>query len=223
MEDTCMTTHRSETTVVPCGGCGSLIEPTTDARRRRSWCELCAWLAADLHFIERAGRLLARHGVAHLPVDAAVSAIRDQLRSGVGPARDIATAAMRQGAERSAADARMWAVRGIEDRLHDRVRFDDPLHRWISSFGSALSPVVEEAAGWSDDELLYRLQAHVTAAIERLAATCICGHQVPHGIDGCVKRGCGCGSPARARRAEEAVKRVRALSTDDLRRMWPQQ
>jgi hypothetical protein len=201
----------------------------TEALSMPSPAPVAATVAADFYSIERAGRLMARYGVADMTVASALSEIRDQLRTGVGPARQLAIAAARKEAERSAAQSRSANVHAIEERLRDvllpvprEAANDSDEWRWVSDFGSAIAPVVEDATEWSDAELLQRFHGYVAAELEKLAANCICGHHMPHrqGV-GCMHRRCGCGSPARARRAEEDVERVRALSINDLLGAWP--
>jgi hypothetical protein len=205
-----------------CGGCGKSIEPTTDARRQRSWCDLCSWIAPEFYAIERAGRLLTRYGLGDVPIAAAVGAIREQLQTGQGPAREIALSARREAAEEAEARARFEFLRRVGSDLEELTR-DDPMSRdWVSSFMDAIAPVAEEAADWDDSVLVARYRAYVAAELEWLAANCVCGHQVPHlAGTGCRRRRCGCGSPARARRAAEEAARARTWSDDDLRRAWP--
>ena len=78
---------------VQCAGCSGPIPPSTDARSLRSWCDHCAPIASDFYAIERAARLAAAYGIAlETAIGDVPERIRQQLRSGAGPARGRAEA-----------------------------------------------------------------------------------------------------------------------------------
>lgn len=77
----------------PCAGCGApaaMRDPT-----RQSWCDDCRHLSVELLTIARVGRILREYSLAEsaAAVDAALELIREQLRTGVGPARERAKVA----------------------------------------------------------------------------------------------------------------------------------
>jgi hypothetical protein len=208
---------------VRCFGCDETIWRRVRRTGVRAWCDRCAPLAADLLTIERTVRVLERFGVteAIAPMHVALARIREQLHTGAGPARHIATEATR-------------ATNDPRKRAHERNRRSEIRVRlrgliggggaesdWVESF--ALTVLHLEPDDWSDDDLLARYRSFAERDREHIrAGGCVCGHSRAHpeGV-GCLARGCGCGSPARSLRAAAATARARQWNDDDLRSAWP--
>lgn len=224
-----MRTQRSDT-IVDCFGCGQAMwRRVRPGRGRKAWCDTCAHIATDLTMIDRAAALLERYGLAE-SAQAMISAlekIREQLRTGTGAARHIAAVAADNHAKERDEWERAWQIKGrlYELIVGNRAGVGAGLNTecdWVDLFAAAVLHLIEPEE-WNEEVLLARYRSFVEADLERIRASgCTCGHRRPHvqGV-GCLHSGCGCGSPARARRAAKAAADARAWTEGDLLGAWP--
>src|ERR1700687_3171790 len=139
---------------VRCFGCDETIWRRVRRTDVRAWCDRCAPLAADLLTLERAVRVLERFGVTEVipATHTAITRIREQLRTGAGPARDIATeATLASNDDAKRVDGRnhSWTL-GMRLRvlLRDNLAESDR----VAEF--ALTTTDVEPDDWSDGDLL---------------------------------------------------------------------